>query len=322
MDFRTTISPGKPMPIIRHSRPVVMMGSCFTDNIGQRLADAMFDVTINPWGVMYNPVSIAREISYILRKETIPPFSIINRAERCYSLYLHSKLSGSTIEELTSNVLDLENEVYGKISTASAMVITFGSATLYRHISTGTIAGNCHKIPAKEFEIERLDTEKALALWINTIDSLLDINPNISIIFTVSPIRYKAYGFHSSMLDKARLLILIDQIQEHYVHLGNKITYFPAYEIMMDDLRDYRFYAADMIHPSDVAIDYIFDIFSHQYCSEKTLSFARECISLTKRQKHINIIGSEKSKQQFDAQTEQIRELLLAEIQKQKDNEV
>lgn len=322
MDFRTTISPGKPMPIIRHSRPVVMMGSCFTDNIGQRLADAMFDVTINPWGVMYNPVSIAREISYILRRETIPPFSIINGAERCYSLYLHSKLSGSTIEELIENFLDVENEVYGKISTASALVITFGSATLYRHISTDTIAGNCHKIPAKEFEIEQLDMEKALALWINTIDSLLDINPNISIIFTVSPIRYKAYGFHSSMLDKARLLILIDQIQEHYVHLGNKITYFPAYEIMMDDLRDYRFYAADMIHPSDVAIDYIFDIFSHQYCSEKTLSFARECISLTKRQKHINIIGSEKSKQQFDAQTEQIRELLLAEIQKQKDNEV
>ena len=322
MDFRTTISPDKPMPIIRHSRPVVMIGSCFTDNIGQRLADAMFDVTINPWGVMYNPVSIAREISYILRKETIPPFSIINRAERCYSLYLHSKLSGSTIEELIENFLDVENEVYGKISTASALVITFGSATLYRHISTDTIAGNCHKIPAKEFEIEQLDMEKALALWINTIDSLLDINPNISIIFTVSPIRYKAYGFHSSMLDKARLLILIDQIQEHYVHLGNKITYFPAYEIMMDDLRDYRFYAADMIHPSDVAIDYIFDIFSHQYCSEKTLSFARECISLTKRQKHINIIGSEKSKQQFDAQTEQIRELLLAEIQKQKDNEV
>lgn len=322
MDFRTTISPGKPMPIIRHSRPVVMIGSCFTDNIGQRLADAMFDVTINPWGVMYNPVSIAREISYILRKENIPPFSIINRAERCYSLYLHSKLSGSTIEELIENFLDVENEVYGKISTASALVITFGSATLYRHISTDTIAGNCHKIPAKEFEIEQLDMEKALALWINTIDSLLDINPNISIIFTVSPIRYKAYGFHSSMLDKARLLILIDQIQEHYVHLGNKITYFPAYEIMMDDLRDYRFYAADMIHPSDVAIDYIFDIFSHQYCSEKTLLFARECISLTKRQKHINIIGSEKSKQQFDAQTEQIRELLLAEIQKQKDNEV
>ena len=322
MDFRTTISPGKPMPIIRHSRPVVMIGSCFTDNIGQRLADAMFDVTVNPWGVMYNPVSIAREISYILRRETIPPFSIINRAERCYSLYLHSKLSGSTIEELIENFLDVENEVYGKISTASALVITFGSATLYRHISTDTIAGNCHKIPAKEFEIEQLDMEKALALWINTIDSLLDINPNISIIFTVSPIRYKAYGFHSSMLDKARLLILIDQIQEHYVHLGNKITYFPAYEIMMDDLRDYRFYAADMIHPSDVAIDYIFDIFSHQYCSEKTLSFARECISLPKRQKHINIIGSEKSKQQFDAQTEQIRELLLAEIQKQKDNEV
>lgn len=322
MDFRTTISPGKPMPIIRHSRPVVMMGSCFTDNIGQRLADAMFDVTINPWGVMYNPVSIAREISYILRKETIPPFSIVNREERYYSLYLHSKLSGSTIEELTSNVLDQENEVYGKISTASAMVITFGSATLYRHISTGTIAGNCHKIPAKEFEIERLDTEKALALWINTIDSLLEINPDISIIFTVSPIRYKAYGLHSSTLDKARLLILIDQIQQHYAHLGNKITYFPAYEIMMDDLRDYRFYAADMIHPSDVAVDYIFDIFSHQYCSEKTLSFARECISLTKRQKHKNITGSEKSKQQFDAQTEQIKELLLAEIQKQKDNEV
>ncbi|MGM9843953.1 MAG: GSCFA domain-containing protein [Muribaculaceae bacterium] len=322
MDFRTTISPGKPMPIIRHSRPVVMMGSCFTDNIGQRLADAMFDVTINPWGVMYNPVSIAREISYILRKETIPSFSIVNREERYYSLYLHSRLSGSTIEELTSNVLDMENEVYGKISTASAMVITFGSATLYRHITTGTIAGNCHKIPAKEFEIERLDTEKALALWINTIDSLLEINPDICIIFTVSPIRYKAYGLHSSTLDKARLLILIDQIQQHYAHLGNKITYFPAYEIMMDDLRDYRFYAADMIHPSDVAVDYIFDIFSHQYCSEKTLSFARECISLTKRQKHINITGSEKSKQQFDAQTEQIRELLLAEIQKQKDNEV
>lgn len=322
MDFRTTISPGKPMPIIRHSRPVVMIGSCFTDNIGQRLADAMFDVTVNPWGVMYNPVSIAREISYILRKETIPPFSIVNREERYYSLYLHSRLSGSTIEELIGNLLDVENEVYGKISTASALVITFGSATLYRHISTDTIAGNCHKIPAKEFEIEQLDMEKALALWINTIDSLLNINPNISIIFTVSPIRYKAYGFHSSMLDKARLLILIDQIQQHYAHLGNKITYFPAYEIMMDDLRDYRFYAADMIHPSDVAIDYIFDIFSHQYCSEKTLSFARECISLTKRQKHINIIGSEKSKQQFDAQTEQIRELLLAEIQKQKDNEV
>ena len=317
MNFRTEIKPEKATPFITHSKPVVMMGSCFTENIGEKFRDALFDVTVNPWGTLYNPVSIYNELNAVVENLNADRSRIIEYNGLYHSYDHHSKFSAKTSEEIVSHIDAVTSEAYTKLKEASALIITFGSATVFRLVADNSIVGNCHKLPAKMFVQQRLDINETVIQWTELLKRVIKLNPSIRIIFTVSPIRYKAYGFHNSQLDKARLLLISDIIREQInAEKGNegRVIYFPSYEIMMDDLRDYRFYAQDMIHPSEVAVNYIYEIFSRQFFSEKTMSLAAECEGYTRRLNHRFLTDNTEEINKFNNDTEKIRIEIESEL--------
>ena len=228
MDFRTPIKI-EPAPFrIEPGQRILCVGSCFASNIGKRFEDALFPTTVNPYGVMYNPASI-----------------------------LH------TIERLTPHIPPLERP-------AEVAILTLGTNHVYVLKETGEIVDNCQKRPAALFEERELSVETCADYLEKAVALLWQRNPQTNIILTVSPIRYQKYGFHGSQLSKATLLLAVDRLLTSHASLrGNEgtLAYFPAYEIMNDELRDYRFYAPDMLHPSEQAVDYIWQQFADTFFS-------------------------------------------------------
>lgn len=270
MKFRTEIEAVKSTYRIRHGEPVLMLGSCFTDNIGARLDIDGFDVCHNPLGPLYNPVSIAACIGRALKKYRYSGADLTEGPNGYHCLDYASRYSGSDPEAIVSHVNDDFSAVAERLGRpgANTLIITFGSAFVFeRH---GEVVGNCHKFPASEFCRRLLSVSEITELWTSLIASLPD---NIHIIFTVSPIRHLADGLHGNTISKSTLLLAVEQICRS--HAG-RAEYFPSYEIMVDDLRDYRFYAADMKHPSDVAVDYIYDFFLNTYTTVQTQESAAE----------------------------------------------
>lgn len=317
MEFRTQIVADYNNPIINHSKPVVMMGSCFTENIGKKLQNAMFDVTINPWGTLYNPESLATQLLSVLSNSPADESRIFHHNGIYHSYNHHSVFSDLDRQGIINKINAVTYSAHEKLKNASALIITYGSATVFRLIEDNSIVGNCHKLPDKLFIREQLSLDGQVEKWINILKHLFAFNPEINVIFTISPIRYKGYGFHRSQVDKSLLFMLVNELQKHFADLG-KLHYFPAYEIMMDDLRDYRFYSADMIHPNDVAVDYIYDIFKNSFFDERTKSLAKKCESLTKRLNHKFLTDNPKERFIFEEETNKIS----LEIQKELHNEV
>ena len=228
MDFRTPIKIEQAPFRIEPGQRILCVGSCFASNIGKRFEDALFPTTVNPYGVMYNPASI-----------------------------LH------TIERLTPHIPPLERP-------AEVAILTLGTNHVYVLKETGEIVDNCQKRPAALFEERKLTVEACADYLEKAVALLWQRNPQTNIILTVSPIRYQKYGFHGSQLSKATLLLAVDRLLTSHASLrGNEgaLAYFPAYEIMNDELRDYRFYAPDMLHPSEQAVDYIWQQFADTFFS-------------------------------------------------------
>ncbi len=228
MDFRTPIKIEQAPFRIEPGQRILCVGSCFASNIGKRFEDALFPTTVNPYGVMYNPASI-----------------------------LH------TIERLTPHIPPLERP-------AEVAILTLGTNHVYVLKETGEIVDNCQKRPAALFEERELSVETCADYLEKAVALLWQRNPQTNIILTVSPIRYQKYGFHGSQLSKATLLLAVDRLLTSHASLrGNEgaLAYFPAYEIMNDELRDYRFYAPDMLHPSEQAVDYIWQQFADTFFS-------------------------------------------------------
>lgn len=237
MDFRTPIKIEQAPFRIEPGQRILCVGSCFASNIGKRFEDALFPTTVNPYGVMYNPASI-----------------------------LH------TIERLTPHIPPLERP-------AEVAILTLGTNHVYVLKETGEIVDNCQKRPAALFEERELSVEACADYLEKAVALLWQRNPQTNIILTVSPIRYQKYGFHGSQLSKATLLLAVDRLLTSHASLrGNEgtLAYFPAYEIMNDELRDYRFYAPDMLHPSEQAVDYIWQQFADTFFSAAAKQYLRE----------------------------------------------
>lgn len=270
MKFRTEIEAVKSAHRINIGEGVLMLGSCFTDNIGGRLDIDGFDVCHNPLGPLYNPVSIANCISRALGQKEYSSADLVAGPNGYHCLDYASRYSGADAAAVADHVNTDFAAVSGRLNSRGlhTLIITFGSAFVFeRH---GEVVGNCHKFPAAEFGRRILSVDEIVDLWSGIIESLPE---NIHIIFTVSPIRHLADGLHGNEVSKATLLLAIDRLCGAY---GDRAEYFPSYEIMLDDLRDYRFYAADMKHPSDVAVDYIYEIFLNTYMTKQTQEEAAE----------------------------------------------
>lgn len=275
MKFRTEIEPLHGSFGLGLDDRIVMLGSCFSDSVGERLATDGFEVMHNPLGPLFNPLSVAR--TYARRTGyAVPDF--LHHSGTWHCMDYASRYSDTDPAALAGRV----NADYGLLSeaieNATAAIITFGSARAYRLAGGGAVVGNCHRLPAAMFDEIDLDVDTIVDAW--TSAGLRRLPPKV--IFTLSPIRYTAYGLAANSLSKAVLRVAIDKLCSR---LG--ADYFPAFEILNDDLRDYRYYAADMKHPSDVAVEYIYEKFIEAYCTPQTRQKIAENHRCAMRKCHI-----------------------------------
>ena len=256
---------------------ILLLGSCFADAIGEQMAQRYMNVTCNPFGTLYNPLSIAQAINLRPQTSNIP---LVEHDGLWHSMAHHGAFSRATREEAEAAVRASVDSMQQALKDASVVIVTFGTAWVYE--MKGEIVGNCHKLPADCFTRRRLSVEEIVAAW----QPHLERYPDKHWLFTVSPIRHIKDGLHENQLSKATLLQAVEQITNYQSPITNHqspITYFPSYEILLDELRDYRFYADDLVHPSSLAVNYIWDRFVDTYCTPQTRN---ELVLRHKRWKH------------------------------------
>lgn len=258
---RTTVEIVRPDFKIAPDDKIVMLGSCFTDNVGARLSDAGFDVVHNPMGPLFNPASIASVVS---RREMFAIDDLRREADGWHCLAFASRYMSDDADVLLARVNDEFSALRRAIDEADVLVFTFGTAFVFEEVATGRIVGNCHRIAAREFHRRRMSVAEIVRLWQPVLETLTSLSPASRIIFTVSPIRHTADTLHGNTLSKSILHLAIDELAGH----NACASYFPAFEALVDDLRDYAFYAADAKHPSPEAIDYIFSIFKQTFIEQ------------------------------------------------------
>ncbi len=282
MRFRTeTEPPAGYQGMIVHGEPVWTIGSCFADNIGQRLAADLFEVRANPFGPLFNPASIAAALLRVARREEVAPESFFEHEGVWRSFDFHSRVSGPTAAEAADRANTLIAAMSDELPRLRCLAVTLGSAFTFTHAATGRVVANCHKQPAALFSRGSLGVGEMTSLLGEAFAALRSVNPGLRIILTVSPVRHSAYGQHPDKLSKAACLLATAELEREA-----GVVYFPAYEIMMDDLRDYRFYAPDMAHPTDQAADYIYEIFARCFFSEETRRVADAARGLTRLAAH------------------------------------
>lgn len=255
MNFTTPIHiPAADKPIA-YTDHILLLGSCFADNIAAKLAEYYFQITANPFGTLYNPLSIAQALSL----QQVP--ELVEWGGLYHSMFHHGAFSSPDRLQTGQNIRQSIDCLQRAFAEASVVIITFGTAWVYEQ--DGIVVANCHKIPADRFTRRRLSVEEIVSAW----QPVLSAHSDKHFIFTVSPIRHIKDGLYENQLSKATLLLAIAQLAESQ---SVSIDYFPSYEILIDELRDYRFYADDMLHPSSVAVNYIWERFVSTYMSAAT----------------------------------------------------
>lgn len=280
--FRTVIRPA-PAPFnINYTDPLLFIGSCFTEHIGSRMDLLKFPVCINPSGILYNPLSIANTIRRLVAAKQYSQDELILHNGVWHSFDHHGIFSGIDKDDVLNRINVSLNRGTAFLRITSFVFITLGNAHIYKYRKTGQIAANCHKIPDKEFTFDILSPEHIVENFIEVWNLINKINPSLRIIFSISPVRYIRYGHTGNQIGKSVLFVAVHRLLNEI----NGSVYFPAYEIMMDDLRDYRFYEPDMIHPNQVAIDYIWQFFCQTFFSETTLQIVREVEQIQRALEH------------------------------------
>ncbi len=234
------------------------IGSCFVEHIGGWLRAVKFNLLLNPFGIVYNPISICRQLNLLLKENVYPLDQLFQHNELWHTFDHHSQFSGIDKATVLTNINNAFSKSKTQLKQADYLIVTFGTAHVYSLKNENHIVSNCHKIPNTNFDKQRLSVKEIMNAWTPLIETLKKTSPDLKILLTVSPVRHLKDGVIDNQRSKAILLLAIDNLVQQY----DNCFYFPAYEIMMDDLRDYRFYAKDMIHPSDVAIDYIKEKFA------------------------------------------------------------
>jgi len=261
---------------------IMTVGSCFAENIGNKLKDVYFDTDINPFGVLYNPVSIKNSLELLLQNNPFTPKDIFENKSMWQSFAHSSRFTGLSEVECLNNINSrLISSVYF-LQKTNVLMITFGTARVFREKKSGRVVSNCHKLPSTDFERCILTENEIVTDYTDLLVTLQSLCPDLNIIFSVSPIRHWKDGAHENNISKSILLMAIDELQKQH----KNVHYFPAYEILLDELRDYRFYAPDMVHPSEVAVDYIWSRFSETYFTDHTLQLKKRLEQLVADRAH------------------------------------
>lgn len=269
--FRTELNIAPAENKINLKDKIFSTGSCFAVNTGRILKDFKFDVLINPFGTLFNPVSVFRTIGMGLHVESLDEASYVRSKGICMHFDLHSHISAPTKEDLRGKFETKRKLAKKYLQDARLLMVTLGTAVVYEWEKTGRVVANCHKIPAGEFHKRMLTTEEIVEGFSTAYQLLSKHNPDVRFILSVSPVRHIRDGFINNSLSKSILRVAASRIVSRF----ERADYFPSFEIMMDDLRDYRFYDRDMLHPSVEAIDYIWEKFRITYFDEETLRFCK-----------------------------------------------
>lgn len=270
--------------LIDYQSKVFLLGSCFVENIGDKLSYFKFQSHQNPFGVLFHPKAIETLVERAIKEDEYTEDDVFFNNEQWHCFDAHSQLSNTsknTLLTVLNNQLVVTKQ---QIKEASHIVITLGTAWVYKHCESNTVVANCHKVPQSNFTKELLSVNEITDVLRNLRHKIKDLNPTVSVIFTVSPIRHIKDGFVENTRSKAHLISAIHDFIAQQQEQNN--FYFPSYEIMMDELRDYRFYAEDMIHPNTTAINYIWEKFQNIWISESILKTMEEVDSIQKGMAH------------------------------------
>lgn len=264
MKFRTEIFPEKPDFTIEHKDKIITFGSCFAENIALYFQRNKFNVFPNPFGVLYNPVSILNSINIIKSKKVFTKDDLFFDQSEWHSFYHHSDFSHHNHEICLQKINETTTDCFDRLKNADVIIITFGTAFVYELKESAQVVSNCHKIPQEKFIRKLLTLDETMTAVTGIIETISELNKKVKLIFTVSPVRHWKEGAVNNQLSKATLLLTVKNVIENYP----ACDYFPSYEILIDDLRDYRYYEKDLLHPNEQATDYIWEKFSSVYFSE------------------------------------------------------
>jgi hypothetical protein len=297
MNFRTEVKVDVSLRKISYSTPVMFIGSCFADEMAGKLEAGLMPVMCNPSGVVYNPYSVAGTLRNIISEKTFTPDDLWFHNNRWLSFSHYTDFSGEDRERVLEGLNSSAMSARSFLQNARFLFVTFGTARIFRRTDTGEVVSNCHKIPAIFFYRELLTSDAIVAEWSQLLDELKSFNPDLSVVFTVSPVRHWKDGAHGNQISKAVLLLAIEKLREHHVRPG----YFPSYEIVIDDLRDYRFYKTDMLHPSNDAVEYIWEKFCNAWVDTAATDLWREVSAVKQASEHRFMNSSQKEMDDFAA---------------------
>lgn len=261
---------------------ILMLGSCFAQHIGQRLHYLKIRTNVNPSGISYNPVSLARIMKSALSQTAITASTLVHNGDKYVHFDFHGTMGhhdqNMCCEQLNTGLTNLKHAI-----TASDLIfITLGSAIVYELIETKTVVSNCHKFPQQQFSKRQLEATEVVESLTDIVQLILDHNPKSIIIFTISPIRHARHGLIENTRSKATLIASAHSVIETH----DRVFYFPSYELLIDDLRDYRFYKKDLVHPTESAVDYIWDYLQDSLLDSNTINQLKSIQSLMNSYHH------------------------------------
>jgi len=318
MEFRTTVKTCDNRQWLNHSDRVMLLGSCLSDNLGSKLSCALIGTLVNPMGTLYNPLSIAQCVDRLIDGTPVAGQELFMQGGVWNHYQFHSRHS---LPDKEATVRRMNQRIalgHQWLRECQLLTVTLGTAMVYRLADTGAVVANCHKVPQHHFDRGMASVDEMAAALTTMLRRLHEFNPGLRVIFSVSPIRHIADGLDVNSLSKASLRVALHSVSQQ---VGAEwCDYFPAYEIMLDDLRDYRFYTADMLHPSEVAIEYVWQAFQASYLDDRSALAVARCERVTKRLQHRPMSASREAVERFNADTVTVVRNLIKEYPYLSDN--
>ncbi|WP_136465824.1 GSCFA domain-containing protein [Flagellimonas onchidii] len=301
MKLQTIVSIEKSSVPIDYGSRILLLGSCFVENIGRKLEYFKFQTTQNPFGILFHPLAIENLVERAVTNQIYKKEEIFEHAGIWHCFDTHSDVSAESENELLEKLNQGLEKTREALENATHIIITLGTAWVYRNNETKKIVANCHKVPQREFSKELLIVEKIRSSLEKMINLITSVNQKTQIVFTISPVRHLKDGFVENQRSKAHLISSVYKTTSNFVPLT---SYFPSYEIMMDELRDYRFYGKDMVHPNNLAIDYIWEKFTSTWISPKSCPIMVEVDQLQKGLLHRPFNPNSEEHQKFKTSLE------------------
>ncbi|MBW2962371.1 GSCFA domain-containing protein [Mesonia aestuariivivens] len=301
MQLQTQLNVPQQQPQIDYTSRVLLLGSCFAENIGEKFAYYQFQQLQNPLGILFHPFAIENFLKRVANQEKFTAKAIFQHQEIYSCFEAHSRLNALSENELLNDLNTALEETFHFLKTTSHVIITLGTSWIYKHIEQNKYVANCHKIPQKNFNKELssvTELEKSLQ---KSVAYIQEINADSQFVFTISPVRHLKDGFIENQRSKSHLIAALHQVLEN----KKRLAYFPSYEIMMDELRDYRFYTSDLLHPNNTAIDYIWERFQASWMAEECLPTMKKVQQIRQGLSHRPFNPKSESHQKFQQKLQQ-----------------